>query len=252
MNALRSVIVREEYRDAGIVFGITEANKGSWTPKGFCVSANAGIPLDDVQRCREALASELGFAELVTQHQVHGIGIQWVGRGSLCDAVSDALITTDCNVLLTASVADCAGVVLYDIESGACAVVHSGWRGTKQGIVSSCVSELVRQSRGSASRLKAWCSPCASGERYEVQQDVQQFFEAYCTPCADGSYLFDNQAAIVDQLLSAGLLAENITTSRRCTIADTRLHSFRRDAAHSGRMVVFVGRHCAENSIVST
>jgi YfiH family protein len=214
---------------------------------------NAAADGDDVQHAtnlssyEETLAWEelglaVGFTRVVRRKQVHGVDIEVVDAASSSfDGVADALITTQTNVLLAVTVADCCGIVLWHEDVPLCACIHSGWRGTEKNITRRVVERMKTLLRFEPSHLHAWLSPCASGRSYSVRTDVQQLFPAFCTEVSDGSFLFDNSAAITAQLLECGLLPERIRVSQTCTIEDHRYHSFRRDGVNSGRNAVFVG-----------
>jgi YfiH family protein len=121
------------------------------------------------------------------------------------------------------------------------AAIHSGWRGTAAGITVRTLEQFTTRFGSEPEELIAWLSPCASGSIYEVGRDVYALMGGYCEPLAEGKWLFDNHRAIVDQLLSVGLLRHNITIDDACTISDARFHSFRRDRGRSGRMLAFIG-----------
>ncbi len=236
------MIERITVRDCGYEFGMTLANLVGWTSRGFCVSAMDSLAKEDVQMCRDALKTELGCHALITQRQTHGSHIQWVDQNSLCDNESDALVSSSRNTALCASVADCEGIVLYHPTEVLFAVVHSGWRGTALNISATVVEMMCKRGQVDASSLRAWCSPCASGRNYEVQADVQQLFPDYCVESSPNRFLFDNQRAVRDQLVKAGLLAMNIQYSELCTMEELSMYSYRRDKDKAGRMAVYICR----------
>lgn len=154
--------------------------------------------------------------------------------------VADALITNVPNLVLCVRVADCCGVVLYHQPTESVAVVHSGWRGTAKGVVTSAVNHMVDAFHAVPDELYAWLSPCASGDNYQVGADVRSVLGAFCRPDAEhGKWLYDNQAALRAELLANGLGSSNIVTNAECTITNPNYHSFRRDGKASGRAVVF-------------
>lgn len=172
--------------------------------------------------------------------QVHGIACEWVDAHSSPDhGVADALVMTTPRRLIAVTVADCCGVVVWSHRNSFVACIHSGWRGTQQNIVGVVVKQIVDRLGVPTADMHAWLSPCASGRSYRVRSDVQKVFPAYCVQTGEDQFLFDNSAAIRDQLLTLGLPFDNISVSDECTIEDQSYHSYRRDGVQSGRNAVF-------------
>lgn len=226
-----------------IVYGVTKANAGKFTPLGFSISPTDGISDTEVLMCRNALSAELGFEKARThwQRQVHGKALQHIPDNADNTAQTDGMICNEAGRLLCVSIADCCAVLLWNEEQTMIAALHSGWRGTQQNIVADGIRLIVEKYHLPATELRAWLSPCASGEKYEVRSDVQQYFPTYCRDIGEGRYLFDNKRAIAEQLMAEGVAKENIRISPICTITDTDYHSYRRDGVHSGRMAAFIG-----------
>ncbi len=216
-----------------------------WPGASFSISESAGA--GHVERSYELLAASLNVPrrKIVTVHQVHGREVVCVDDAESTDSVrtlqADALITSHRGLVLGVKLADCCGVLVHDPVRHVVAAIHSGWRGTACGIAAHVVEQLSQRFESDPAELIAWLSPCASGSVYEVGRDVHDVLGGYCQPLDEGKWLFDNHRAIVDQLLSAGLVPHNITVDDACTITDLRYHSYRRDKGLSGRMLAFVG-----------
>ncbi len=225
------MIPREEYRDNNVVYGITTRQLID------------GEFIDPGSDRLDLLSADLGFAHSATQKQVHGDHIRWVDdrEQRLELAEGDGLITTTRNLLLAVRVADCCGVVLWDDDQLVVAAIHSGWRGTAASISAKAVQIIEQRCDIDAAKLHAWLSPCASAEAYLVRSDVQRIFPEYCRQVSEDQFEFDNKGAIRDQLVQSGLHPENITVSSHCTIREPLYHSYRRDAASAGRMLVYCG-----------
>lgn len=207
------------FSDRRLVSGITLAP--------FSLLQNQGINLQGIEP-----------SSIVRAKQVHSDRVIVVSGPTNEEA--DALVTSKRGLVLGVSLADCCGILLADADNHIVAAVHSGWRGTVTEIVVKAIQVMLQQG-AVLENVKAWMSPCASAERYEVDADVQEKLSPWCTPNATGKWQFDNKAAIYNQLTTAGLAPAAITVHAGCTIGDTRWHSHRRDGAQAGRMLAFVG-----------
>jgi YfiH family protein len=233
--------------DPELISGMTLIDERdlSWPGASFSVSESAEAA--HVERSYELLAAALHVPRknIVTVHQVHGPEVVCVDDAESSDAVrmgkADALITSSRGIVLGVKLADCCGVLVHDPVRQVIAAIHSGWRGTAASITVRTLEQVTTRFGSEPEELIAWLSPCASGSIYEVGRDVYALMGGYCEPLAEGKWLFDNHRAIVDQLLSVGLLRHNITIDDACTISDARFHSFRRDRGRSGRMLAFIG-----------
>ena len=55
----------------------------------------------------------------------------------------DGVITTEPNVLLAVTFADCPSVAIIDPEHGVMALLHAGWRGIAAGIIENAIDKMV-------------------------------------------------------------------------------------------------------------
>ncbi len=227
------------FPDPDLISGVTGVDTQVLPWPGYTFSTGTSATADHVEASYHALAEHLGVprAHILTVHQVHGdTVVTEKGAGSPADAIMTAVP----GFLLGVKLADCAGVLIYDPVRKAVAAVHSGWRGTAADIVGATVDAMQRTYGTRPAELRCWISPCASGARYEVGADVYAVLAPYCTPQGD-RWLFDNRAAITDQLVRAGVSAAAIEGDDLCTMTDDRWHSHRRDGERAGRMLAFIG-----------
>jgi copper oxidase (laccase) domain-containing protein len=86
-----------------------------------------------------------------------------------------------------------------------------------------------------------YITPCAGENKYEVEQDVAQYFPNHIKPIAREKYLLNLRTAIIEQLESVGIdIKNNLEFSPACTIENKNYHSFRRDKENAGRMTAFI------------
>ncbi len=219
---------------------------------GAYASLNAGTGSGDdpaaVAENRRRIAAAFGVApsNLVGVHQVHSpnavfIDGPWVsGRPH-----ADALVTTTQGLVLTVLTADCAPVLLADVQAGVIGAAHAGWKGALGGVLEATVA-LMRQH--GAGRIAAAIGPCIHQSSYEVGPEFEERFVG-----ADPAYarffeagrgdrrLFDLPGFCAFRLETAG--AGAVETLALDTYADpTRLHSHRRSIHEK---LGDYGRNCA-------
>jgi purine-nucleoside/S-methyl-5'-thioadenosine phosphorylase / adenosine deaminase len=214
-------------------------------PFGMNLSNHVGDDPLNVESNRTLFYLQAGVpeqAKFVYQDQVHSASINIVSGDEGVVPNSDGLITTERNVFLAISVADCTPVLIYTPDIGAVAAIHAGWRGTEQMIVLTAIRRLVDLG-AKASNMYAFIGACASQKRYEVGSEVATLFEKkHLIERADGKFLLDVRAANHEQLIRGGLPDSQVEVSTLCTISDQRLHSYRRDGKRSGRMLAIIGQ----------
>ena len=237
---------------ANVVAGVTLRNKDSFAGAGFSPLKAQIFTEEEAERHRAYLAQNLGARReaLIFQRQTHGTLVRRVfasdcgmeGYSFAPFDESDGIATGDAGVIVCAGIADCAAILLYDARNHAVAAVHSGWKGTRDNIVRRALCQMGTWFGSRATEVLAYVSPCASGERYRVREDVAQYFSPPALrQITSEEYAFDNRARIREQLLAEGVAAEHLEIAEGCTIADERYHSHRRDGAQAGRMVTFIG-----------
>ncbi len=210
---------------------------------GFNLSNAVGDAFNIVEENRSRVVEALGFERdrLALQRQVHGTSVARVGHGYE-PSESDAMVTNEAGWTLGTSIADCVPVLIYDKRSRVVAGVHSGWRGTEQGVLSATLSFLMKEFSSDPQEVYLFIGPAASACCYEVGKEVaERFAERYSRATRPDKYHLDNKGRVLDQALEWGIPPENIDLDPRCTICDERFHSFRRDGPRSGRMLALIG-----------
>lgn len=230
---------------------------GGLSPSPFD-SLNLGNPngcavQDDYERIYEnyrLLQSAIGCAAhtRLWVHQVHGAEVASAMRGEIFEsgAKADAIVSDDSGKILAVRVADCVPVLLAATDGAIVAAVHAGWRGVVAGIVPAAIEKL-RSLGCSADSLVAAIGPCIGEGAFEVGPEVVDTFErvfgseapARRTP--DGKGRVDLRRAILLQLSRAGVRADRIDTTDRCTYRDRdEFFSHRRDSGITGRMAALI------------
>ena len=192
---------------------------------------------------RKRLAAAIGLADdhVIWMNQVHSDHVVVVD-GPRSDAVddTDALVTTTPGLALAVVTADCVPVLMADARAGVVAAVHAGRVGAADGVVLRTLETMLAKGAHAAD-ISVLLGPAVSGANYEVPAqmaaDVEARLPGSRTKTAKRTPGLDLRAGIARQLTDAGVRA--IDTDPRCTVADKKLFSHRRDAP-TGRLACLV------------
>ena len=227
---------------------------------------------ENVEENKRRFQAALGALDLqlISLQQIHSDVIRSVDSAPARQYKGDASVTRRPGLLLGVRTADCAPVLLVDPKKRVIAAVHAGWRGTLQRIVTKAVGQMQMEFACRPQDLLAAIGPAIGGCCYEVGTEVASAFAAKFTNAAQffdelrtgdepnplqwlnrmppghqpppKNVLLDLPEANRLQLLEAGLLARNIFVSDLCTACRVDfLFSYRREGAHSGRLMSVIG-----------
>lgn len=186
---------------------------------GMHASLNVGVGSKDdpdaVEENRRRAAAWFSASpeRLLTAYQVHSAQAAVVeGPWASERPRVDALVTRTPGLVCGALSADCAPVLLADVEAGVVAAAHAGWRGALGGVVEATVERMVELG-AEPTRIVAAVGPCIGPESYEVGLDFLAAFEArapeaerFFRPGAStDKRLFDLPAFVLDRLARAGV-----------------------------------------------
>ncbi len=151
---------------------------------------------------------------------------------------ADAMATATPGLVLGVVTADCAPVLLADIEAGVIGAAHAGWRGAVGGVLEAAIvaMEQLGAQRG---RIRAVIGPTIAQASYEVDESLRDRFISLDPANADlfaggrtRHFQFDLPAFVRRSLLHTGIGA--VADLALDTYADPqRFHSYRR-ATHRG------------------
>lgn len=228
-------------------------------PESNNIALHSCVSTDAVLENRHQLAAELGvpLSQFVLANQTHSATFYEVtkedwGRGttSLDTAIpdTDALFSYEFNTVLGVFTADCVPLLLWSEQTGLIAAVHSGWQGTVKEIVPKLLTHLIEEKGEDPTHLHAYIGHCLSQERFEVDADVAQKYQAlgYADDLImfrqeTGKYHIDNEATVKKQCLLAGMLETHIEQSKICTFTSEQGFSYRQDK-QAGRHLGFIFR----------
>lgn len=224
---------------------------------GLVGGLNCGLGSDDdpgivAENRRLAADAVMSGADLASVYQVHSPDAVIV-RGAVPDSErprADALVTDRPGLLLGIVTADCAPVLLADVEAGVVGAAHAGWRGALAGVTDQAVAAMI--SLGARiDRIRAAIGPCIARSSYEVDQpflarltgedpDNERFF----MEGPRGSLQFDLEAFVAARLAAAGV--QQVEAPGLDTYSlDDRYYSYRRSTHRGepdyGRQISLIG-----------
>lgn len=191
---------------------------------------------------REILSSYIKPASSVTWlRQVHGNEIlELPVKG---EPEADGSFTFQKGVVCAILTADCLPIVFSDCDGVKVGAVHAGRRGLQHGVI----SNMIRNLEIPADKIRVWIGPGIAAKSYLISKEIRKEFldlsEEYAsvfTKFDENQYYMDLYRVARMQLESHGILKDSIFGENWDTFSDERLHSARRDGAHSGRMATVV------------
>ena len=208
---------------------------------------------DDAANIAENYARLMAAAGLAGRRrhwtwQVHGPAVVVAGPGHVDSCQADALVTADAGRAVSVRSADCCPVLLSTADGRAVAAVHAGWRGAVAGVVSAAVRSLCEVAGVGADAVVAAVGPCIGVAAFEVGPEVLAAFaqrfgaDTVRRDGPDGKGHADLPEAVRRSLVSAGVSADWIDTTDRCSHRDVdEFFSHRRDRGVTGRMAAVIG-----------
>ena len=175
------------------------------------------------------LVKTYNFDKYYCLNQIHSDIVNIVDDKSPTNITGDALVTNQKKLPLVIRTADCISLVIYDKEKKVLATVHSGWRGTLNGIVNNTIDTMINKFNCNPSNIEAYLYPSIRNCHFEVDNDVYQLFKLkyndYITK-KDTKYLIDLQGIVKSQLTLLGI--NKIDDSNICTYCNNdKYYSYR-------------------------
>ena len=178
-------------------------------------------------------------SRLTMLHQVHGTEIFAASVDDTGRSYEgyDALVTADGRAVIACRTADCVPILMADAESGVCAAVHAGWKGTAAGIAPK-VFRRMTEIGARPGRIIVAIGACARYDSYEVGEDLYEAFvnslgrgisDRHIRLHPSGRLHADIPGVDRELLISAGAREENIFDCGMDTITDARFRSYRRE-----------------------
>jgi YfiH family protein len=210
--------------------------------EGLVAGLNVGHGAGDdegavAENRNRAVAAVLPGAALATVYQVHSADAVTVVRPWPHTARPRAAARAPDRpgVLLGVVTADCAPVLLADLDAGVVGAAHAGWRGAHGGVLEAVVGEMVGLG-ATRERIAAAIGPAIGQASYEVDEAFRIHFTAadasFFVPGRPGHWQFDLEGYAAARLERAGIASVDRLGLDTYPDAD-RFFSYRR-ATHLG------------------
>ncbi|MBR1884341.1 MAG: peptidoglycan editing factor PgeF [Clostridia bacterium] len=200
------------------------------------------------------LCKSFGVKGFVVPKQTHSINVKEVESASGLWPLNmqnvDALVTNKKGIMTSLVFADCMPVGFYDPVKNVIANVHSGWKGTLNGIISETLKFMNERFNSKNEDIVCIIGPTIRACHFEVQDDVRSmFYEKY-------KYLdnineiiklgrkendvqkYNIDATLLNKTImkNLGIKEENIIDINICTVCENdKFHSYRKEKENSGR-----------------
>jgi YfiH family protein len=209
---------------------------------------------------------EVAPDRLVRMRQVHGAeAIEALPGAPLQSA--DIVVSDNADLALAVQAADCMALLIVDVQTGAAAAAHAGWRGFAAHVPERAVEAMGRTFGSRPEALMIAAGPSIGACCYEVGDDVRDTFQragfsaaldrwflktrpvSHRNPSLPdlppsaraGRWYFDGWRSMRDQLLECGVLADRVFLPELCTASHADLLcSYRRDGAPAGRLAAVI------------
>lgn len=202
------------------------------------ISDTVGDRPKDVSRNLHRIKQVAGADHLIFMNQSHGNNVFVLRKGCISNIVevptADAIITNIPYAAIMVKQADCQGVIIFDPTRKVLANVHCGWRGNVQNILGVVIRRMKQEFDCQESDLLAAIGPSLGPCCAEFVTHGQIFPESFERFMVRQNY-FDLWAVSSRQLLSAGVLKENIEVAGICSCCNTDLFYSYRAEVKTGR-----------------
>jgi YfiH family protein len=208
--------------------------------KSLNVSDSIGDHPDCVKVNREMIRSAIDVTKLIIPHQNHGVNVHRVTQKNLDKIPNcDALFTTEKNIALAVTHADCQATIFYDPVHEAIAVIHAGWRGMTQNIYTRVLEAMQRDIGTQPHNLVVCIGPSLGPDHAEFKNYKQEFPQEFWSFQKKPLH-FDLWAVSRKQLTSLGILDKNIEVSEVCTYCNAEDYFSHRREKETGRHATVV------------
>lgn len=187
-----------------------------------------------LEEVMETIREERGSNKYAYMGQTHSDHIALYDGSTFYDD-TDALISTEPDVLLLAQYADCVPIYVYDQSQPHYAMIHSGWKGTKKEILPKVIKRLIELG-SEPENLFVIIGPCISWANYEVGEEFKTYFNSSYIIEEENRLYLDLRKVVFYQALE-WVSEDHIEVDSRCTFNDHNLHSYRRDGLKAKRNV---------------
>jgi len=170
---------------------------------------------------------------IVSMSQIHSTNIEVVSNKKLVYSNMDGIFSCDKNYALQVKTADCLPIFFIHERENIFGVIHAGWKGIKNGIISKS-TKLLRDHINDLNEITAFIGPSISQKNYEVKNEFIDYFGNEFIDKVEDKFFCNLKGVASSQLQELGI--KNVIDCNQCTYENENYHSYRRDKT-SKRMI---------------
>ena len=145
----------------------------------------------------------------------------------------DGIFACNKNYALQVKTADCLPIFFIHKHENIFGVIHAGWKGLKNGIISKS-TKLLSSHINDLHEITAFIGPSISQKNYEVKNEFIDYFDNEFIENIDDKFFCNLKGVASSQLQKLGI--ENVIDCNQCTYENENYHSYRRNKT-SKRMI---------------
>ena len=172
-----------------------------------------------------------------TPIQTHSTNIKFVKRIGKYNNVDGLICSKKYRIPLSIQVADCVPIYIFDKKTEYYGLFHSGWRGTKNKIISKALNIFINDFNSTPNNILIVIGPHIQKCCYEVNWDVAKFFSCVNKDDKKNKWFLNLNQEIKNDILKFNIPIKNIYCSNICTYESLDCESFRRDGLKANRML---------------
>jgi len=216
--------------------------------ESHCLGGNISFAVQDdfekVVQNRQDMQQELGIARFAELKQIHSdimvFGPQATEVDEKAKIEADGMATDEKQMALVIKTADCQSILVAHKEGKHIMGLHAGWRGNRMHFPTSSIHKFCEYYNLDSKDLLAVRGPSLGPNMAEFTNFEKEWSEDFRIWYDEKSKCMDLWSLTTNQLLSAGLLKNNIYSLDLCTATmDELFFSYRKDK-NSGRQASII------------
>ena len=163
---------------------------------------------------------------IVSMSQTHSTNIEVVKNKKLVYNNVDGIFACNKNYALQVKTADCLPIFFIHKHNNIFGVIHAGWKGLKNGIISKS-TQLLKSHINDLNEITAFIGPSISQKNYEVKNEFIDYFGNEFIDKVEDKFFCNLKGVASSQLQKLGV--KNVIDCNQCTYENENYHSYRRD-----------------------
>ena len=171
-------------------------------------------------------SSILTKKSIVSMVQTHSTNIEMVNDKKLAYSNVDGIFSCNKNYALQVKTADCLPIFFIHKHNNIFGVIHAGWKGLKNGIISKS-TKLLKSRINDLNEITAFIGPSISQKNYEVKNEFIDYFGNKFIDKVENKFFCNLKGVASSKLQKLGV--KNVIDCNQCTYENENYHSYRRD-----------------------